>query len=279
VAGTIEVGRVDALWRYPVKSMLGERVESAWVTERGVLGDRGYALVETETGMVASAKHPRHWSELLACRASYTVPPRSGDELPPVRVTLPDGSYVRSDDPHVHERLSAFAGRAVELTSSAPERPIYEVYTPDDGSITSEPMALVAPGTFFDAAPLHLLSTATLACLSETAPKTSFDMRRFRPNVVIETGSVRGFVDDGWVGGTLALGKELAVSVFLSTPRCVMTTLAHGELAGDNAVLQTIARHNRLDIPGLGPSSCAGVYGLVDHDGLVSVGDAVVLRA
>ena len=91
------VGTIRALWRFPVKSMLGEELDAVDLSEGGVVGDRAYALVDRETGKVASAKHPKLWPDLLACRAAFVEPPRPGDELPPVRIELADGSSVRSD--------------------------------------------------------------------------------------------------------------------------------------------------------------------------------------
>src|SRR5919108_2313349 len=91
------VGRVEALWRFPVKSMLGEELDAADLGEGGVVGDRAYALVDRETGKVASAKHPKLWPDLLACRAAFVEPPRRGEKAPPVQIDLADGNSVRSD--------------------------------------------------------------------------------------------------------------------------------------------------------------------------------------
>src|SRR5690242_3784466 len=95
--------RIDALFRYPVKSMLGEAITAAEIGEQGVAGDRTYALVDQETGKVASAKNPRRWSVLFECRATYLDEPRAGGDAAPVRITLPDGSTVDSDDAGVHD--------------------------------------------------------------------------------------------------------------------------------------------------------------------------------
>src|SRR5262245_29799776 len=91
------VGRVVALWRYPVKSMAGEGLDAIEVTGRGLLGDRAYALVDEAAGLVASAKNPRAWPDLMNYRAAFTEPPRLGKPLPPVRITLPDGRIAASD--------------------------------------------------------------------------------------------------------------------------------------------------------------------------------------
>src|SRR5918992_2518687 len=102
------VGTVEALWRFPVKSMLGEELDAADLSERGVVGDRAYALVDKQTGKVASAKHAKLWPDLLKCRARFVEPPRAGADAPPVRIELADGTSVHSDAPDVDAVLSRF---------------------------------------------------------------------------------------------------------------------------------------------------------------------------
>ena len=275
--------RVDALFRYPVKSMKGAEVDATFVGERGLLGDRAYALVDEETAKVASAKHPRRWGVLFECAAEYIEEPRVGSPLPPVRITLPDGGSVHSDDPGVNDALSRVVGRRVRLEAHPPEGAMLEMYRPviagipeaQRETVTEERIALVAPGTFFDAAPLHVVTTATLARLGELAPQSRFPAQRFRPNVVVAVDADPGFVENEWVNHSVSFGAELRTSVFLAAPRCVMTTLAQDDLPRDSAVLQTIARHNRFDIPGLGPSSCVGVYALVTTSGTTRKEDPV----
>ena len=113
------VGSVRTLWRFPVKSMLGEQVDVVEVGEDGIVGDRAYAVRDRQTGKVASAKNPKAWPGLLACRAAFIEPPRPGDELPPVRIDLADGDSVLSDAPDVDAVLARFFGRDVELARAA----------------------------------------------------------------------------------------------------------------------------------------------------------------
>ena len=113
------VGTVAALWRFPVKSMLGETIDQADVSERGIAGDRAYALIDLETGKVVSAKNPRLWPSLFGCRASLVEAPR-GDAVPAVRITLADGTSVLSDAADVDAQLSRFFGRDVTLARAAP---------------------------------------------------------------------------------------------------------------------------------------------------------------
>jgi uncharacterized protein YcbX len=137
--------------------------------------------------------------------------------------------------------------------------------------VSGIPMGMLAPaGTFMDVSPLHLLTTATLARLSELEPQASFDPRRYRPNVLVELEGT-GFVENDWVGGDVRLGDEVVASVSIPTMRCVMTTLAQDDLPADRATLRTIARHNRIAIPNLGTWACAGVYATVSTPGTITL--------
>jgi uncharacterized protein len=125
------VGAVKALWRFPVKSMRGETLEAADLTETGLVGDRAYALIDPETGKVMSGKNPRLGPNLLGCRAAFVEAPQAGAEPPPVRITLPTGASVRSDAPDVDAILSGFLGRPVRLERAAPEDFTIDQYHPD----------------------------------------------------------------------------------------------------------------------------------------------------
>jgi len=139
------VGTVAALFRYPVKSMLGEQLDSAELGERGLAGDRAHAIVDLEDGRIASAKHPRKWSRLLELRAAYRDGPGS-----PVVISFPDGATATTADTDIDQRLSSFLGRDVTLASQA-----------NEGQVTR---------------------------LRELAPSANFDVRRYRPNVLVDTG-------------------------------------------------------------------------------------------
>src|SRR3954451_13584243 len=108
-------GRIDALFRYPVKSMQGEALDATTIGDRGVVGDRAYALVDEETDKVASAKNPRRWGVLFECHARFVDEPNLGADPPPIEVTPPAGGRIRSDDPGGHEWLSRVVGRPVRL--------------------------------------------------------------------------------------------------------------------------------------------------------------------
>ena len=290
---------VSELWRYPVKSMRGERVDAADVSEAGFAGDRAYAVTDPATGKVGSAKHPRLWGALLACEARYLEEPMAGAPPPPVGITLPNGDQTASDDPDVDELLSGVFGRRVQLTTVAPDGNAYlavwpklDGVIPDDflaqnaapgdepeGALTDMALALASPpGTFFDVAALHVLTTATLRRLGELEPGSSFAVERYRPNIVVD-GTADPFGENAWSRAGLRFGGTLTASVLLPTMRCIMTTLAQGELPRDNDVLRAVTRHNRIEIPGLGTWSCVGAYAAVTAPGRVQLGDRVEIRA
>ncbi|MFN7900696.1 MAG: MOSC domain-containing protein [Synechococcaceae cyanobacterium] len=270
------VGHVVGLWRYPLKSMLGERLERLEVDRRGVVGDRGYALWDGAGKRVASAKNPRLWAELLAYSARYLAEPRSGEPLPPLLVEGPfdgpeaEASGLRSDDPALVEHFSQRLGRAVTLLDQAPAQASLDQYWPpvegrDFQNITNE--LVLHSGTFFDSCSVHALSTATLAELRRLAPGLDFAVERFRPNLLIEpSGVVGGFVEEGWEGGLLGIGESLRLRVDSGCPRCVVTTLAQGELKEDLEILRACARYNRVT---------AGLRLSVLKPGPLAVGDPV----
>jgi uncharacterized protein YcbX len=267
--------------------MQGEPVVEAAITERGVLGDRAYALLDHETGTIATAKHPRRWPALLACSARFITPPTADAPLPAVEITLPDGAVVSSADPEVDARLSHAMGRPVSLVPAGETQRFREAdRTPLDAAadelvLRREPLAVGAPpGTFFDYAPLHLITTGTLTFLQARHPSGQFDPRRFRPNLLIaEPGAT--CVEHGWLGATLALGHAVELFVMDPAPRCVITTLAQGELPRDVEVLRTITAHSAAPsvtaAPGVIFPAVAGVYARVTRPGVLRQGDHVAL--
>ena len=289
------VGAVAGLARFPVKSMGGERLEEAELTERGIVGDRAFAIIDVETGKVASAKSVRLFPHLMRCQASYVESPRAGRELPPVRITLPDGRGVTSDSPDVDRTLSAGFGRAVRLAGSAPEDFTIDQYHPDIegadpagrrdqvveqklGSAYFDALGVESPvpvEAFFDLYPMSLLTTSTLARLAELAPGVRFDPRRFRMNVIVEVREA-GFPENGWIGREVALGDTVRLRVAKHDLRCVMTTLAQDELPHEPEVLRALVRHNPIQV-GKAAYPCAGVYAVVGTPGTLRVGDSVIL--
>ena len=282
MATQTELGVVDSLWRYPVKSMIGEELNAAEITERGLRGDRAYALVDSADGKVATAKNPRKWPHLFDFRATLIGPPRAGAHAAPIRVILPDGTMVTSEQDDCSQILSRALAREVtlnavtradeEAASSAftPRTSFAEEYWPDMEGLDFRDTVTdfdLPVGTFFDCAVVHLLTTATLDRLGELYPRGRFDVRRFRPNIVVQPASGdRGFIENTWVGHTLAIGDELRLSIAGPCGRCVMTTLPQGDLPRDPDILRTAAQHNHVQV---------GVYAAVVRGGMIRRGDSV----
>jgi uncharacterized protein len=241
--GVSLTGKVVALRRYPVKSMLGEPLESAEVTVDGIAGDRARALLDVETGKIASAKQPRLWRDLLTM------------------------SYTEADD---DETLSRRLGRRVRLVKEAPDGTFLDRARPDDvlehgvDAVVPVDRSGLAPGTFFDFAALHIVTTATLKLIGRA------DFDRYRPNLIIETDQL----EYEWVDRSVHIGQA-KVRVIVPTPRCAVPTLAHGEWPADTDALRVPSRVNRHDIPGQGSLPCVGVYARVEQPGRIVVGDEV----
>lgn len=268
---TPAIARVVGIWRYPVKSMLGEELKGTDVTEHGLLGDRGFALIDLETGKVVSAKNPRRWPTLFSFRANYVEPPRDPSSLPPVRITLPGGQALTSDQADVEPKLSAAAGRPVRLARQPIAEATAEGYWPDYDWLKDRDQIFdfpLPPQTFFDGATIHLITTATLKCLGSLSPTSRFEIPRFRPNFVIEPlDKSEGFIETEWIGRSITVG-EVRLRIDGPCPRCVMTTLAQGNLPKDPAILQTAVQNNSGNI---------GVYATVEQAGHVRRNDGVTL--
>ncbi|MEW2613990.1 MOSC N-terminal beta barrel domain-containing protein [Streptomyces sp. NPDC047880] len=274
------LGRVGMLRRYPVKSMLGQDVSDVHVGARGLSRDRGYGLVDRRTGKVASVKYPRLWRVLLTMTAEVR-----GDA---VAMTAPDGRTFWSTDPRVDDLLSELVGRPVTLARTAPPEAELERSDPQEvlragldaesEVTTGRPGREAPPGTFFDFAPLHLLTTSTLDALALLASPGAAGPPRYRPNILIDSERT-GFVENDWVGRVLRIGVEVTVRVIARTPRCVVPTLPHGRLRRDPSVLRVLADNNRVTpLDSLAPQPCAGAYAHVLQPGQVRTGDQISLR-
>lgn len=283
------LGSVSELWRYPVKSMMGERLPAATVTDAGVLGDRGWAVRDEVRGGIRGAKKI---GGLMTLAARYAVEPTAAVPTPPVDITLPDGRATRTDAPDVNDVVSGALGHEVTLWPRLPAGALdhYRRGAPDSddllaelrqifGRLESEPLPDLTgfppeifeyespPGTYFDAFPILVLTTSSLAELQRRLPGSAIDVRRFRPNLVIDTGTDGGFVETGWVGQRLAVG-DLELEVRVNCPRCVMVTRPFADLPEDRDVLRTVVRDANQNI---------GVYATVSAPATVTPGDAVRL--
>jgi uncharacterized protein len=270
------LGTVTMLRRYPVKSMLGEDVPASDVTGKGLAHDRALALVHTETGKVASAKNPRLWRGLLKLAAAVDIG---------VRITLPDGKTVWSSDPGIDAVLSEVLGQPVTLTGTPPPNAELDRAVPEevlrDGitarvAVETGRLGGGSPaGTFFDFAPIHLITSSTLDRIATLNPRGVAEVERYRPNIVIRT-TAAGFTENDWAGRDLRIGRKLTLRVMARTPRCAIPTLEHGDLPRDSAALRVLADHNRVTpVEPLAPQPCAGAYAQVLHPGRIRIGDVV----
>ncbi len=195
-----------------------------------------------------------------------------GTKVPPVRIILPDGTAFTQEQGNLNQILSEFLHRNVTLDAAelGPEKAVAEEYWPDmeglDHRDTVTDFAL-PEGTFFDCAVVHVLTTATIDRLRELYPQGRFEVRRFRPNIVVQSSTAeKNFVENAWIGRTRAIGDGVRLKVTGPCPRCVMTTLPQGDLPKDPGILRTAAQHNKANV---------GVYAAVVSSGKIRRGDPV----
>ncbi|MET0698211.1 MAG: MOSC N-terminal beta barrel domain-containing protein [Mycobacterium sp.] len=284
---------VTQLWRFPVKSMGGHVVDEVRVDRRGVHADRLWAVRDLDHDITATA---RKIPALLGCTARYASEPgpdAGPGNVPPVIVTFPDGTEVASGDPSVHAKLSELVGRPVRLTALPPasdtsQHKLSPKQTkasfsaaevrrdfgltptdalPDTSVFTTKQVLTLArystpPGTFVDLSPVHLLSTTSLASLS--ADGDGYDVRRFRPNVLVQIDDPASeFPESAWVTATLEIGTA-TMRVTVPTIRCVVPTRPQPGLELDRALTRRLAERTDRFL---------GVYADVVRPGVLRVGD------
>lgn len=280
-------GSVVSIRRFPVKSMQGEDLSVVDVGPQGLSADRRFALIDAETGKVASGKDPRRWTAMLSFRASFD------DDTAECDIHIGQDVFS-STDPQVNAHLSSALGRQVRIARTVPEEASYDDVWPaidglapqsmiddsrtgttDEGLVVSSmPVGLLAPGTFQDVAPVTLLTTSSLRRLQELLPDSDAHPDRFRANLVVDLPETEGFVENDWSGRALRIG-DCTLDILSPTPRCVMVTLPQNHLPEDKSLLRGLAKTNRVDIPGGGIFTCLGAYGLVREPGTVRTGDPV----
>lgn len=273
------IGRVSGLSRYPVKSMLGEELQELDVTLKGAVGDRAYALREVVSRHIASAKK---FAKLLEFRATFDSPPTEG-KLTPVTVTLPDGKKIHATDADASEVISAALGQKMILERAENvhgERAGFDPATifGDVGvdkvfpNLTKEQLGDNFPlqkDSFFDTDFMHVIATGTLKHMATLTPGSKFDPRGFRPTILVDTGErADGFLEDDWIGGTLAVGDNLRIVKMQPALRCVMTTHPQQNLERDLAILRTAAKHHKMNV---------GVFASIGAAGKIRIGDPVYL--
>src|SRR4051812_7457407 len=289
----IVVGNVAEIWRYPVKSMGGERLARSAITTRGIHADRMWAVRDVELDTFTTA---RRWPVLLQCSARFAEDPADrsaepGDVLE-IIVTLPDGNEVSSSDPAIHDRLTELVGKPARLESLPalsekrrhrtphppradipPQFPIPDGEPlPDFSMFPVRKLAELARnatpvGALYDAYPLLLLTRASLRAMAERAPASQFDVRRFRPNVLIDRDGA-DLAEFGWCGGRLS-APSVTFDMEIPALRCSVPTRRQGDLPADPDVVRTINAH---------ADHCLGVYADVARAGTLAEGDPLELE-
>ena len=300
----MKIGTVKQIWRYAVKSMAGEQLETCTVSLLGIPGDRGWALRDETTGEITNGKN---LPLLMQCAARYREAPSNGF-IPHADIRLPNGVGIGSDSPDVNARLSELLGRPVSLWPIQPatnlehyrrssktarvmgrlarfrvfraalpvltsfgeaNKELREAFSrePDEPvpDISKLPPELIEftspPGAYFDAFPIHVLTTASLEMMKRLNPAATWDVRRFRPNFLIETN----LVESDWSGQRLRIG-EVELQCEIPTVRCGMTMQAQAELPKDPSILRSIVRDADQNL---------GIYASVVTPGEIRVGDVV----
>jgi len=249
----MRIGTVKQIWRFAVKSMAGEQLDACTVGMRGIPGDRGWAVMdETAGGLATGSRFPL----LMQCSARYREAPVNGF-IPHVEMKFPDGVEIGSDLVDVNARLTELLRKPVSLSQLA-----------GDSSEQSAIQLNSARGTYFDVAPIHVLTSASLAEMKRLHPAADWDVRRFRPNFFVETDAgIAGLVDAEWGGRTLRIG-EVELLCEIPCERCAMTIQAQTELPKDESIFRTIVREANTNL---------GAYASVVRAGEVRTGDIVEL--
>ena len=283
----MSVGRISEIWRYPVKSMGGERIPETALGPKGVPGDRAWAVRDEVRGGIRGAKKI---PALMRCSARYASAP-SAERVPAPEIGLPGGDTLLADAPDANERVSAAVGTKVTLWPLRPASDLehYRRGAPDSSDVAAELRAIFGrepgeplpdlsvfppdlfayespPGTYFDAFPLLLVTRAGLRRLQELAPDSRVDVRRFRPNFVIDTDE-SGFPELAWAGKRLRLGGAV-LDVSFACPRCVMITHGFDDLPKDPGLMRTLVRD---------AGGSFGIYARVAEPGAVRLGDPAEL--
>ena len=287
------VGTVAEIWRYPVKSMGGERLAESAIATRGLHADRMWAVRDVELDTFTTA---RRWPVLLQCSARFAEDPAGRSAAPgdvlEVIVTFPDGSELSSSDPAIDDRLSEVVGKPARLESlpALSEKHRYRTPQPTKADVRRQfaipdgeplpdfsmfPVRKLAElaryatpvGALYDAYPLLLMTRASLRAMAERSPGSQFDVRRFRPNVLIDRDGTE-LAEFAWCGARVR-APNVAFDVDIPTLRCAIPTRQQGDLPADPDVLRTINAH---------ADHCLGVYANVASAGTLAEGDALELE-
>lgn len=207
----MEFGKVESLWRYPVKSLIGEKLENIDIDVRGVSGDRAYAISNPD-GKFGSGKDTRRFTRMDGLFSMSAESLENG-----VSIKFPDDTVLTDKDPSMNSKLSQTLGQSVTLTKEG------EVPHFDDGAI-------------------HILTTSSLSLLEELLPNSGIDSRRFRPNIVIDSR----YIDQDLVGKTVQIGETL-LEITHKTERCRMITIAQKGLENRPEIFKSVSQQFGLD--------------------------------
>jgi hypothetical protein len=280
---------IKEIWRYPVKSMGGERLGETHLGKGGIPYDRGWAVRDETDKTIRGAKL---FGNLLNCSARYLLDTEA-NPVPKVEITLPNGSRIVSDDTKINAVLAELCGRPVTLWPLQPREneehyraakpadveahlrtvfalepqeplPNLGAFPPD---VLQELMVYASPrGTYFDAFPVNVLTEASLRYMQSLLPGSVIDVRRFRPNVLIDDPIAQAApVEFDWIGREVGLG-DARIAAVMRCPRCIMTTRAQGELPRDSAIMRTLVRETEQNL---------SIYCTVSREGRIAVGDPV----
>ncbi|MXZ78320.1 MAG: MOSC domain-containing protein [Acidimicrobiia bacterium] len=270
---------ISELWRYPVKSMGGERVESLELRTSAVVGDRQWAVRNTETGKIASAKRPRPYGQLLSWSARTQADGR-------LVAVSPDGGEYAVGSGELDAALTEALGEPVQVVEVEKGRDeTYGSEWPEiPGTVLSDvevdlPIAAITEKTsFVDASAVHIIVNQSMKYLASLLDGVKLGVERFRPNIVLDAHDDAGsgeFADLAWQDIDFKIGNaELRIGD--ATPRCVMTTLAQPGYEQAKGVLQVLAATARKEFD-YGAFACFGTNAEVTAAGTIKVGDMLIV--
>lgn len=291
----VKVGKIKALWRYPVKGMAGESLQQGQLSDQGLFGDRLWALRDSQRQEIQSCKFR---PELLMCSAQLNASANTGvaniGQTEQVSITFPNGQVLSSHDKQLNTLLSQLVGHAstLEYRRTLDELDFYRRHKQDDTTWLTElkqtferepgeplpdldhlPQSaqdfVSIPGTFFLVSPLHVVTTATIEYLKAQTPDADWSIERFRPNMLIETEpGLEGLVEQAWLQHRLLI-NTMAIDCTGTTPRCGAITKPQPHIGVDKQVLRTVVAKANQNV---------GIYGQTQDVGLISVGDEVFLE-
>jgi hypothetical protein len=290
----MEVGQLEEIRRYPVKSLGGETLEEVELGAGGLPGDRAWAVRDEVRGGIRGAKKI---PALMRLQSRYAKTPAATGSSP-AEITLPDGSTIETGDPEASERISKAIDHRVTLWPLLPADALdhYRRGAPSHenieqelravfGRMPDEPLPNLAlfppeimefespPGTYFDVSSLMVMTRASLDEMQKRVPESRFDVRRFRPNILIGgAASANGgdsFPEQDWRGRRLQIGEAI-LAITVECPRCVMTTHGFEDLPKDPTIMRSLVKEAGGNL---------GVYATVETPGRMRVGDPVRLLA